>query len=771
MGLQTIETYNAQNQIASIEKKKEDKTLAFEEKYYDRNGKLALQIDTVYAPFGETREMRTRWEHDSRGLVKKWIEAEGTLDAKITQYAYTPRKELETVIKPDGTILSYRYNDLGHLESLTSSDGTVNHQMKYNRLGHLQESGALVRKTDPFGRILSETFPHGHAIQNSYDRRGRRETCSIPRADCFIAYEYDPAHLKKVIRKKRDGMALYFHTYTSHDLSGNVLAEELIQGAGVVQFSVDPLSRKTALRFPHFTQEVLEFDAVGNIRKMRIEEEEIAYTYDDLYQLTSESGLFAHTYAFDSLYNRLQKDSEKYEIDALNGIPSHLQYDKNGNPVQYNSATYSYDALDRLIRIEGQDSIQTFTYDCLHRCLSKTISQKGEQKTLFFLYDGQNEIGAFDESLKPTELRILGQTPHAERGAAIAIELHGKVHIPLHDLQGNLALLQPIGEEATLYRYSAFGEEKIIGEAISPWRFSSKRTDPETGLVNFGRRFYIPPLGRWLTPDPAGFINGANLYAFVHNDPLTHFDEYGLFEALPWDYSSYKYYAWSRSSWNKPPPIHFRSGLNSQHSPLRYVNGILNTPIESMRGANSLAKAFAGRANIIPFYSESWGTLKDLFSVNRSRKNPNYTSFTIRRLNRELQWDMHCLEAMNDPRKLFVNCFSRGAADTYHACKNFTAQQRDRLIITACGPIMTLPRNLGFRVMNLISEGDWCSLHYHKGLLKDRKKFEYVADVFLLSQKDGYSGFIRDHFFKSKTYQEGIQDFTLELYKKHGFAK
>ena len=71
-------------------------------------------------------------------------------------------------------------------------------------------------------------------------------------------------------------------------------------------------------------------------------------------------------------------------------------------------------------------------------------------------------------------------------------------------------------------------KRKIDGSILSPWRFSSKRSDASTGLVYYGRRYYMPTFGRWLTPDPAGFTDGMNLYAFVHNDPLTHFDEYGL---------------------------------------------------------------------------------------------------------------------------------------------------------------------------------------------------------------------------------------------------
>ena len=542
MGLQTIETYNPQNRLASIEKKNGDKTLVFSEKFYNENGALAQQIDTVFAPNGTQRKVRTCWQYNPRGLLKTLTEAEGTLDAKITHYTYTPRGELETVTKPNRVVLTYQYNDLGHLTSLSSSDGTVNHRMEYNLLGHLQKSDELVRKTDPFGRILKERFPRWHTIENTYDQRGRRDTCKISAAGCLITYEYDPVHLKKVTRKTLDGTALYSHSYTKHDLSGNVLEEELIQNGGTLQHTFDPLSRKTALISPQFTQKIIEFDGTGNIRKMLTGSDEISYTYDDLYQLTSESGLFSHSYTFDSINNRTQKDEEHYEINPLNQISSHFKYDLNGNPIQHDQTTYTYDALDRLIKIETPEFIQTFTYDSFHRCLTKTTSHWCSPKTVYFIYDGQNEIGALDESASPLELRILGHAPHAEIGAAIAIELNRKIHLPIHDLQGNIAALQPINSDPTLYRYSAFGEEKIFGQAISPWRFSSKRSDSQSQLVYFGRRYYIPSFGRWLTPDPAGFTDGMNLYAYVHNNPLMEMDLYGLWgEYQPWTTS---YQSW-----------------------------------------------------------------------------------------------------------------------------------------------------------------------------------------------------------------------------------
>ena len=47
-------------------------------------------------------------------------------------------------------------------------------------------------------------------------------------------------------------------------------------------------------------------------------------------------------------------------------------------------------------------------------------------------------------------------------------------------------------------------------------------------MVFFGRRYYEPTTGRFLTPDPLGFADGPNLYAYVHNSPLILIDPYGL---------------------------------------------------------------------------------------------------------------------------------------------------------------------------------------------------------------------------------------------------
>ena len=57
-------------------------------------------------------------------------------------------------------------------------------------------------------------------------------------------------------------------------------------------------------------------------------------------------------------------------------------------------------------------------------------------------------------------------------------------------------------------------------------RYSGKERDA-TGLYYYGFRYYAPWLQRWMNPDPAGDIDGLNLYGFVRNSPLSWMDSDG----------------------------------------------------------------------------------------------------------------------------------------------------------------------------------------------------------------------------------------------------
>ncbi|WP_387691694.1 RHS repeat protein [Photorhabdus sp. RM71S] len=58
-------------------------------------------------------------------------------------------------------------------------------------------------------------------------------------------------------------------------------------------------------------------------------------------------------------------------------------------------------------------------------------------------------------------------------------------------------------------------------------RYSGKERDA-TGLYYYGYRYYQPWVGRWLSADPAGTIDGLNLYRMVRNNPSTLVDISGL---------------------------------------------------------------------------------------------------------------------------------------------------------------------------------------------------------------------------------------------------
>ena len=103
----------------------------------------------------------------------------------------------------------------------------------------------------------------------------------------------------------------------------------------------------------------------------------------------------------------------------------------------------------------------------------------------------------------------------------IALELGGEIYVPLHDARGSVRTLLH-STDVQCARYSAFGE----GSPVGPYAFLSKRLDEETGLIFFGRRYYDPSRGRWLTPDPLGPM--VNPYAYALNRPTTQLDLYGL---------------------------------------------------------------------------------------------------------------------------------------------------------------------------------------------------------------------------------------------------
>ncbi|UXU85281.1 RHS repeat-associated core domain-containing protein [Burkholderia sp. S-53] len=122
---------------------------------------------------------------------------------------------------------------------------------------------------------------------------------------------------------------------------------------------------------------------------------------------------------------------------------------------------------------------------------------------------------------------------HWELGQPSTIE-NDQLRVSLDDQIGSSMLeLDAQADILTWEEYYPFGGTSVWSarsdtEAKYKYvRYSGQERDA-TGLYYYGFRYYAPWLGRWLNPDPAGPVDGLNLFCMVANNPVTLADLNGL---------------------------------------------------------------------------------------------------------------------------------------------------------------------------------------------------------------------------------------------------
>ena len=97
-----------------------------------------------------------------------------------------------------------------------------------------------------------------------------------------------------------------------------------------------------------------------------------------------------------------------------------------------------------------------------------------------------------------------------------------------------LEVTEDVGAGVLTYEeYHPFGtssyraNNSAIDVSEKRYRYTGKERDEENGFGYHGARYYAPWLGRWTAADPAGIIDGANLYAYVRNQPTMYLDSSG----------------------------------------------------------------------------------------------------------------------------------------------------------------------------------------------------------------------------------------------------
>ena len=103
-----------------------------------------------------------------------------------------------------------------------------------------------------------------------------------------------------------------------------------------------------------------------------------------------------------------------------------------------------------------------------------------------------------------------------------------------------LTFIRSNGTNCTAGAVCASSEQPFVYEGSEPdqvatstvgnvYGFHGRPVDPETGLVYFRNRYYDPELGRFLTADPLGYVDGPSMYGYAGNDPLNKHDPLGLY--------------------------------------------------------------------------------------------------------------------------------------------------------------------------------------------------------------------------------------------------
>jgi RHS repeat-associated protein len=260
-------------------------------------------------------------------------------------------------------------------------------------------------------------------------------------------------------------------------------------------------------------------------------------------------GTNLYGYAYDPIGNRLTASNNAeaiaYAANALNQYTNILSsassaplretsplFDADGNLTNYNGWSYTWDAENRLITAVNGATVVSNQYDYMSRRVAKTVG--GVTRT--FLYDGwamiQESTGTQTDSYV-YGIDLSGSMQGAGTiGGILSASLNGTQTFYFYDANGNVSdLTDANGSSLAHYEFDPYGNTIVASgtQAVAnPFRFSTKYTDDETGLVYYGYRYCASDVGRWVSRDTIMEAGGVNVYEYNNNLPISAIDYLGL---------------------------------------------------------------------------------------------------------------------------------------------------------------------------------------------------------------------------------------------------
>ncbi len=522
----------------------------------------------------------TQYQYDSAGRMTQKTEAAGTVDEAVSTYEYDENNNLISITNPllktvsfeydaanqriaeidsDGDLKTTAYDENGNVLSIEKRDGTeiafvwdnLNRKVEVTVDGTAEQTfgydelSRMVTATDgthtttfaynDYGRLVTET-QGSYQVAKHFDANGNKTQVTYPSG--------------RVVDK----------IYNEND----ALAQILYQGSSVADFTRDRNNRLTAASYGNgtglaldydirereisrtytdslFSQET-SYDAQSNIleeilgRDGTSQEKEYAYDHQDRLVTATPSTSWDYDGVGNWLSTNQNGAAESRTVNADNEYTmvdgTACTHDANGNLTSDGAKAYFYDWANRLVRVEENGEIRAeYTYDGVNRRVTKTA---GTTVTTF-IYD---ETDVIEEYTDGTFTRSFVYSNRVDE--PILLETGSRLYYYIADRQGSVwGLADDTGTLTESYEYTPFGLMTIYnsqgrditatGSAIgNPFGYTGRRWDAESGLWYYRNRMYSAELGRFLQRDPAGYVDGLDLYVYVLNNPVMYVDPMGL---------------------------------------------------------------------------------------------------------------------------------------------------------------------------------------------------------------------------------------------------
>ena len=496
---------------------------------YDGNGYLS-SIRTGSHP-------AINWNYNARGDLQSLVDEEGAMTSFVTNnrglvskrtdplgrsstYKYTKAGKLAEATDRNGSVTYYTYTDSGKPNLVLSTDSLVdfNYDSRDNLVEMIDSTGTTTSTHDAVGRLTAHTDSNGHTVGYEYDAAGNLVTLIYPPGNRKVKYTYD--NLNRLSTVSIDWLAgKPTMRYVYDDASRLDRVEHF--NAMETNYTWDKSNRLTGIAHggaATLVQYSFQLDANGNRVQEIISPEPVLPG-----NLSPDDTSFAYNF----LRNRLNSASTHSYTYSTGGeltgtidtFKNRYIYDQEGQLARKDSVVYTFDDAHRLTQ-RGNDS---FFYDGVGNRL-KAI-RNGVQTQ--YVYDASGNLLA--------ETNGSGQvTRYYIYGTGLAAMVKSSNYYVYHfDGTGHtVALTDASNTAVNKYAYSPYG--KILNQLQQfdqPFKYAGQVgifTESDN-LYYMRARYYDADAGRFISEDPAGFVDGPNLYAYVGGNPIMLVDPTGLY--------------------------------------------------------------------------------------------------------------------------------------------------------------------------------------------------------------------------------------------------